>query len=520
MARKSRKPNNQPQTIDFEPSLLQTAAYVRLSMEDLSHKGDSIESQKRIISHYINERTDFELYDIYVDAGVSGTTFERPNFQRMMCDAEAGKIKCIMVKDLSRLGRNVIDTGYYAERVLPKLGVRLISVNDNYDSEVNRDSASLPLINLFNEAYAFDISRKTKSQKRQAMEDGIYVGGQPPYGYIRSSNNRSQLVVDDPAAETVRKIFEWAANKVSAGQIARKLNTVNIPSPGSYRYAQRPSKDGRYMGSGLWYARTINRILANEIYRGCLVQGKTKAVQFKRKQVPPAEWIHADGSHEAIVTTEIFEAVRLLRQDTHVSLQGNPTGSYAPNIFKGKIYCAHCGRHLERKKNHDKYIFRCISNRMAPGVCEGIRISEDAVRQALSEQLLQYHDALSSNLSGQPLATNILSELRWIKMEMSRIQNMTRSLYENLVKGILNQRDYMELKSRYGHEEESLMQRATTLKQALEDEKAANRKRLETKRILNEFVDALELTKKHVDRFVDRIVVFGDGKVHINFFVN
>lgn len=182
VARKSRKQNDHTQFLPQKSTFIQTAAYVRLSKEDIAHKGDSIETQKRIISNYIEEHSDFQLYDTYTDTGAPDTTFDRPGFQRMLRDAESGKIKYIIIKDLSRLGRNLIDTGYFTEIVFPQLGVRLIAINDNYDTDKNSGCITIPLIHLMNETYSLDISKKTKSQVHQAMRDGVYVGGRPPYG--------------------------------------------------------------------------------------------------------------------------------------------------------------------------------------------------------------------------------------------------------------------------------------------------------------------------------------------------
>jgi len=267
MARKSRKQSKPIQPYLSDTYFIQTVAYIRLSVEDRTHrKGDSIKTQKNIILNFIDDNPDFKLYDTYIDEGISGRTFERPNFQRMLKDAEAGKIKCIIIKDLSRLGRNVIDTGFYTERIFPSLGVRLISINDNYDSAANNDSITLPITNLMNEAYAFDIGRKTKSQARQAMKDGIYVAGLPPYGYVRAKDNHRKLIVDEVAANTIRRMFEWAASGASAHKIAKTLNMESVSAP--------------------------------SVHKKC----------------------------------------------------------------NTSIYCAHCGCRMERKKNHEKYMFRCISN--------------------------------------------------------------------------------------------------------------------------------------------------------------
>ena len=356
MARKSRKQNNVSDALSgTESSRIQAAAYIRLSMEDQPKRGNSIANQQLIIKDYIKEHPDFELFDTYIDSGVSGTTFERPSFQRMMRDAELGRIDCIFIKDLSRLSRSVIDGGYYIEKVFPRLGIRLISITDNYDSKVNQGGIDLPLINLVNEVYAFDISRKTRSTSRQAMRDGIYVGGQPPYGFIRSPEKRGKLVIDESAAKIVHQIFTWAANGVSAYEIARRLNASQVLSPNNYKAVQRLPETSQPAGSGKWLAGTVTRILNNEIYLGRLVQGKTKAVNFKRQAAPEDEWVYADRSHEAIISQELFDAVRSNRKANPLVTTSERV-QYSQNFFKRKIYCAVCGGSLERTKNHSIYI--------------------------------------------------------------------------------------------------------------------------------------------------------------------
>jgi len=485
------------------------AAYVRLSLEDRSKKGNSIETQQHIISSYIHEHPDLELYDTYIDSGVSGTTFERPNFQRMLQDAKSQKIHCVIVKDLSRLGRDVIDTGYYAEEVFPRLGLRLISIGDNYDSSVDNGVITLPFINLVNEAYVIDISRKTKSQTRQAMQDGIYVGGRPPYGYMRAPNNHRKLIVDTPAADTVRQIFAYAMDGASTSEIARKLNALKIPLPSAQK-SRIATNSFR-----AWHATAVRKILDNEIYLGHLVQGKTTG-RLKRQRTLANEWIRVYDTHEAIVSSDVFQAVQALKQNRS---KRSPAISYSTNIYKGKIYCAHCGNRLERTKQRDVYIFRCTTNRITPDFCVGICVSEDVIASALAEQLLRLRDDLSRQLEAPQKKEDPLPELRFIDMELHHLQNLFLTLYENLITGVIDQADYLELKRGYQVKEEEYRQRATSLHRLLDKEKETNKHRQESLQILNAFADTAVLTSKHIDRFVCRLIVFRNGKIHVDLMI-
>lgn len=512
VARKSRKQNDHTQFFPQKSTYIQTAAYVRLSKEDIAHKGDSIETQKRIISNYIEEHPDFRLYDTYADTGASGTTFDRRGFQRMLRDAESGKIKCIIVKDLSRLGRNLIDTGYFTEIVFPQLGVRLIAINDNYDTDKNSDSISIPLIHLMNEAYALDISKKTKLQVQQAMRDGVYVGGRPPYGYIMSQDDRHKLIVDKLAADIVKQIFEWAAGGANIYEIARRLNTAKTPPPGIHK-SKLESLNKQSSSGGLWYARTIERILANQVYLGQLVQGKTKVVDFHRCAASCEEWVYAFNTHEAIITYELFQIVK--KQKAHENKQNILNVAYSPNLLKGRIYCAHCGNHLERKRNHNKYIYRCVANRTSPGLCIGNAIQEDTIKRALLEQLTQYRDVLIDSLNQPSIEREVLPELQWIEMELSGIQDITQRLYEDLVKGVLDRQGFVEMKRDYQKTLDTLNKRATALTQTLNNEKAQIRWARESLYILEELVDTGILTQKCIDRFIGKISVYCDSNVYV-----
>jgi len=516
VARKSRKHNNQFDLSQIKPALIQTGAYVRLSVDDRAKKGDSIEAQKAIISNYVEEHSEFELYDFYADLNVSGTTFDRPGFHRMMSDAETGLISCIMVKDLSRFGRNMIDTGYYIEKVFPVLGVRLISITDNYDTDTYDGDISLPLMNLVNEAYALDIGRKRRSQARQAMRDGVFVGGNPPYGYMRSPDNHRKLIVDKSASGTVVAIFKLAAEGTSTNEIARSLNKEGIASPGDHKKIMNTETSQNPVDAGRWYARTVEKILENGIYVGRLIQGKTKTKNFQRKPAPCDEWIYANEAHEDIVSIELFQTVKKIRQERHGNAKDKPKVQYSTNIYKGKIFCAHCGGRMERRKNHKNYSFHCISNRTAPGSCQGSRIREDIISDALSLQLIKL---INESLGQQDRPINvagIISELRFLGTEMSNMENLFRSLYESFVTGTISQTDYTERRRAHQIKMEEMKHRASYLQRLLNDDERSRKHKEESMRLLSVFEEMLILTTEHIDRFVSRVSIFNDGRVHFD----
>jgi DNA invertase Pin-like site-specific DNA recombinase len=223
MARKSRK--NLETAPEITALTFNAAGYVRLSVEDNHKKGDSVDTQKALLQNFITLSTDIKLHDFYIDNGMTGVTFDRPAFQRMLADAESGVINCIIVKDLSRLGRSAIDTGYYIEKYLPSLNVRFIAVNDDFDSARDMENGAgvmLPLKNMINEAYALDIGRKIRAQQNQAMKAGEFVGSRPPFGYIKAPDNCHKLIIDPEASEVVKLIFQWAYDKDGLNTITRR----------------------------------------------------------------------------------------------------------------------------------------------------------------------------------------------------------------------------------------------------------------------------------------------------------
>lgn len=249
MARKSRKETVVLPAPEIDATC-RAGIYVRLSVEDKHTHTASIETQQLIIARYLEQNPEIIVVQTYIDNGATGTNFHRPGFQQMLSDIEAGLINCVIVKDLSRLGRNVIDTGYYIERYFPMQKVRFIAVNDRYDSsspDNAHDGIIIPLRNMINEAYAMDIARKIKAQQRQAMKDGKYVGGRTPYGYLKAPDNCHQLIVDPVAAEVVKTMFQWAAEGAGLNTIAVRLNEAGYLSPSHYKRTpwQSPLRSSR-----------------------------------------------------------------------------------------------------------------------------------------------------------------------------------------------------------------------------------------------------------------------------------
>lgn len=532
MARKSRK---QAVVSMPAPSLyVHVALYIRLSVEDNKKRGCSVENQKLVLNDFLADKPDFVVYDTYIDNGATGTNFHRPGFQQMLSDIEAGHIDCVIVKDLSRLGRNSIDTGYYIEQYFYSHNVRFIAVTDQFDTADPGNlhgGIMLPLKNMINEAYALDIGRKIKAQARQAMKDGDYIGGRAPYGYRKDPDNCHKLLVDETAAPVVKQIFEWAHDRVSLNRIVLNLNEMGIPAPSHYKKSTGEITSPGLIGSGKWQTRTVMKILESEVYTGDLVQGKTKIVDHQQVKAGEDNLIVAKGTHEPIISRELFTAVQEYRKQVCEESRAVSKQPYTPNIFKGKVFCADCGRSLhrqreKRKKGPDVYHFHCLTNsRVQQKGCKGVRMPETeliaTVTSILEKELAV---ALGMSLPLFQLEARQKQEKDKLKAQMSTQRQeiekkrlLIQGLYENFVQGILTGEEYFELKTGY---EQSIHERSGGI-EALEKSMDVLDSQLIRYREMEK--DAKSLAQDHVltaeliERLIERIEIDHERNIHVMF---
>ena len=532
MARKSRK---NPVIALPEPTLhISAALYIRLSVEDNKKRGCSVENQNLVLNDFLADKPEFVVYDTYIDNGLTGTNFHRPGFQQMLSDIEAGYINCVIVKDLSRLGRNSIDTGYYIEQYFFTHHVRFIAVTDQFDTaEPNNlhGGIMLPLKNMINEAYALDIGRKIKAQARQAMKDGDYIGGRAPYGYRKDPENCHKLLIDENAAPVVRQIFQWAYEHKSLNGIVRNLNEMGIAAPSNYKESTGEITSPGLIGSGKWQTRTVMKILQSEVYTGDLVQGKTKVMDHRQVKAENDNLIIAQGTHEAIVSHEIFEAVQAYRKEICEESKAKPKKPYTPNIFKGKVFCAHCGRSLhrqraERKKGPDIYWFHCLTkSRVDRDGCIGVAIQESELMATVTSILeKELSVALGMSVPLLQLETKHQKEHGVLKnrmllkrQEIEKYRRLIRGLYENFVQGVLTSEEYFTMKADYEEKIKSVSSEITEL----ENEVEQLMRRLEQYRAMEQDAQTLErnhaLTAELIERLIDRIVITHDRDIHVAF---
>ena len=532
MARKSRKQRLAPMPA---PSLyVYVALYIRLSVEDNKKRGCSVENQKLVLNDFLADKPDFVVYDTYIDNGATGTNFHRPGFQQMLSDIEAGHIDCVIVKDLSRLGRNSIDTGYYIEQYFHAHNVRFIAVTDQFDTAEAgslHGGIMLPLKNMINEAYALDIGRKIKAQARQAMKDGDYIGARAPYGYRKDPDNCHKLLIDEDTAPVVRQIFEWAHGHVALNRIVRNLNEMGITAPSHYKKATGEITSPGLIGSGKWQTRTVMKILESEVYTGDLVQGRTKIVDHQQVRAGDDNLIIAKHTHEPIISHAVFDAVQEYRKQICEESRAVPKRPYTPNIFKGKVFCADCGRSLhrqraERKKGPDVYWFHCLTNsRVAKDSCKGVMMQETELISTVTTILeKELSVALGMSLPLFQLEAKQKQDKDRLKTQMSarrqeieKKRRLIHGLYENFVQGILTNEEYFELKTAY---EESIGTLSGEI-EALEKDMDALDSRLVRCRSMEKDAKSLAqdhaLTAELIDRLIERIEIDHERNIHVTF---
>ena len=362
MARKSKYFSNENVV---NKKIWSVALYIRLSQEDSDNgtekqESNSVTSQKTLLNEFIEEHDDLIVYDTYIDDGFTGTDFNRPSFQRLLEDMRNGNINCVIVKDLSRLGRNYIEVGNYIEQVFPLFNIRFIAINDLVDSFKNPSSTNtilVPFKNLINDEYARDTSTKIRTSLNGKKKKGEFIGAFPSYGYIKDPKDKHKLIIDEVAADIVRKIFNWNVNE-GLGKIAicHKLNDLGILNPTGHKklelgqnYNNYGIKDNTYT----WTPSTVRNILNNEVYIGNTVQGKRRTKSYKVHKVevvPKEEWVRVENTHEPIIDKETFtKAQELSRRDTKVSQKTNEL-----SIWAGFLKCADCRRAMNKKSSTNK----------------------------------------------------------------------------------------------------------------------------------------------------------------------
>ena len=549
MARKSRKNVNQKvDSTIVTASYTMTGIYVRLSIENSGKDddGDSIENQTSICKEYVEEHPDLKLYDIYEDNGKKGTNFDRPEFNRLMDDIRAGKVKCVLVKDLSRFGRDYIEAGEYLEKIFPFLGVRFISITDGYDSLTAGDAEGalmIPLKNMINDVYAKDISRKIITSFRARQEKGEYLPAFPPYGYVKSKTKAYRYEVDEEVAPYVRMIFEWKAAGVSHSEICKRLNDMGAVTPARRKVELGIWHAEKYKHT-IWHGRTIIDIMKNATYTGTLVYGRMPKSLYqgiKCHRAKPDEWRCIPDAHEAIVSQELFDKVQKIFDERSERMQkkwaeSKQVRDKIVNLFVKRIYCGDCGKRMRFVKGNnalrDKNFY--YTNYVCGGYLDSgyrnctrhsIRYQDvvDAVFAAMQVQM-EYalnQEKMMQKLRGTVKERNLIDQyvakVNYLTQELKKVNSRREGLFESFAEGILDEADYQYAKKSYDEEYASLekqLSEAKSRKKELDGVLTANNEWLQA---MHKVEDATELDQDLVNALVKKVLIYEDNRVEVEF---
>ena len=513
--------------------------YIRLSQEDGDkEESNSVTNQRELINSYISEDKELNVYDYYIDDGWSGTNFDRPDFKRLIADVENNVINTIIVKDLSRFGRNYIEVGNYLEQIFPVNNIRFIAINDCIDSYKDPESINsiiVPFKNLMNDEYCRDISNKIILALNARKKNGEYMGSFPVYGYKKDPNDKYKLIIDDEAADVVRLIFKLFLEGKGRVTITKYLNDRGILNPTAYK--QRVLKKNYvnasdFSKSGLWCDTTIGHILRNEMYKGTLIQGKKKMLNYKVHKlvdVPRENWIVVENNHEPIIEPEIFDKVQdIIGRDTRI--KGDGTGEVS--LFAGYIRCADCKRAMAKKQTSNKYkmyhYYVCNTYRKKSiGSCTKHTIRSDYLEQAVLEALkVQISLAIEmekmiekiNKSEKRNLCNNNLEKQIYAKQnELEKIKKLKKSVYEDWKLENITKEEYTEYKNEYDRD----INRIEENIKYLEEEKIKYKEqvlgnngwieKLKSKRNLT------KLTRDIIIEFIDCIYIHENSDITIKF---
>lgn len=517
--------------------LWKPALYVRLSREDGDREeSDSIVSQRELLTEFAETQTDMTAPKLYVDDGYTGTDFNRPEFQRMVDDLRVGTVNCVIVKDLSRFGRNYVGVGEYLEQIFPLLNVRFISVGDRVDSFLDPRSVNnlvVPFKNIINDEYCRDISNKVRSSLDLKRRQGKFIGSFASYGYRKDPDDHNRLIIDEPAAVVVRDIYDWFAGGMSVIGIAKRLNELGIPNPSAYKRQQgmnyrHPASDKL---DGLWPDSSVRRILRNRLYIGTMVQGKNRIKSYKlhvSEAVPEEEWFEVESTHEAIIPNDLFERVQsLFARDTRTAPMQKKV-----YLFSGFLRCADCGRAMNRKlisqPYRDYHYYICSTfKKQHSGACTKHTIRSDRLEQAVLEAL-RHQIALAVEMDELIAAINqsgtrsrstkhLLDERVQLEAERERIEQMKMSLYPDWKAGDISREEYHQLKEQFEQKQAKLDACIASIQVRIDE---AQNGVDETNPFLTQFVkyrNLQNLTREVVVELIDMIYVHEGGGITIQF---
>lgn len=547
MARKSRRiPQNQPikasaPVIEESKPLYKTGIYCRLSIKDLGiEDGDTMETQIALLRDYVIEREDMELTEVYVDNGWTGTNFNRPEFNHMLEDMEYGRINCIVVKDLSRLGRNYLEAGYYQQEVFPSYKLRFIAVYDGYDSLTSdSDSLFIGTKNIINDYYSKDISKKVSTAFDIKRKQAPLYTSRPPFGYIYSTTEPKHYVIDKPVAPYVRLIFDWALSGKNFGEIVGYLNDLHVPTPQQRYDDLHGKKDTETTKVQAWKIGTIQKIISNRTYTGDFVCGRTRFRKYdpaNNRVIPEEDWIIHPNVHDAYITHEEYEQ---LKEQDRIRLKSYKKNSQRrrmqeynhTNPFNGILFCGECHRPMRLQKTGDKtsswsYVCTGISNQKHAGHPRysinfqkllDIAIMNIQLQINLAVEYESFLQNISSNEMQNKLKTNRTNTIRRLQSKLAGITNRKQRAFEDLNNQILEPDTYQLQVTRLDEEARWLQGDIERAKKRLQD---VDQYFTLDNEWLQTFLKARyskEIDSRAIHLLIHRVEIWQDEQIHITY---
>lgn len=499
--------------------------YLRLSREDGdSSESNSISNQRQIIKSYAKEN-DIKLSYEYVDDGFSGSNFERPNFKNMINNLNKGKFNIIIVKDLSRFGRDYIESGKYLQKIFPEKGVRFISVNDNYDSE-NADMSDthliLPIRNFINDSYCRDISMKVKSSKEVKRKNGEFIGAFAPFGYKKDDKDKHKLVIDKEVSHIIERIFNMKIEGYSSKAIADFLNSIGTITPSKHKENNGDNfNTGFVVKNAKWDAKMINRIISNKVYIGVLEQGKTTKLNYKSKKeidVSKEDWIVIQNAHEPIISKSIYLlANKMLLRDVKQSKD-------KPCILSGMLYCKDCGSPMVRRKvkAKDGYnIFYICSEYNNIGDCSRHSIKEEyiikATIHALNDYLSKYKELLEKVSAIDVSKLTLKVDFDSLNAEKKKYERLRQSLYMDLEEELITTEEFEKFRNNYLIKIREIEKQIITKQNIVEELKAKINDKGSLVSNIVPNIDSDNLNRLSLVSFIDCIEIGEDNAIHFVF---
>ena len=541
MARKSRKTTvAEPAVIKPVDKVYRAGLYARISVEtERKREADTIGNQLQLLKDYVSEHSDLAVFDIYSDDDISGTDFVRPEFSRMMNDLRDGKIDCIIVKDLSRLGRNYLESGEYIEMVFPFFRCRFISVTDRFDTKYQQADISIQLKNMANEMYAKDISRKICSTMRTIQDQGKFAGSRAPYGYRLDPADKHHLIIDEETAPIVKQLFELLAEGNTVHFVATTMNANGIPSPGRLLYERGIASTDHFKNSK-WYMQTVRRILQDEIYLGWMVSGKFRSTYHSTgkkgsQPVPREEWIVTKGTHEPIVTEELFNKVQeyfVRMKEEHGQTAVYNSKSKKASIFKGHLRCGECGQamFLRNKHSHGKvtaWYYCALHENYNSSYCVKKAVKrqdvEDIALKLIRMQIKLFTDAremiiaLNKKESSKTKHRIYSDQIRNVKKQIEKYMSLKASLYEDFANGVLSQSDYISMGQEYAQKADELRIFLAELEKEAQKYSQTYAMNGSWAQIIEQYQNAETLTEEMIDAFIDEMILYNNGHVEVKF---